>query len=430
MKKLLAATLAAIFVLALLAGCGKRSDNAENEKKTESLWGKSITYVKVELPDKALETESSVARAISPDGSRLFISAAYGPAPYLWDIDDEKKIPVTIGNDITADAFRFMFWNAAMVNLKDSDTMDKFREENADVDTLRGDKLLERIYSTGNGPLLIAAGYTAPVKDNVMIVTDQGRTASFALDVATGTLYAAPEGSLMGVVDGTMYSLSKPNVIKYEMTTGKGLEKTDFSFAMNNGVISNAFVLSDGTLCAVVYGVSGDIKTGVDCSFGVIRPDGSQETYSLGKRVMSQLPAILYAADSKYFVLQNSVSNDIATFVDTVTGEISLLIPDGSSVEKVSLDSRLNEDGAVDTVPDDYKYFRFFTGMADGETIFCSDADSAPSLFRPSTGEVKRLLYGVVMPVFNSYSGNGYDRWLFFDPIDYKNVWVRFEVKK
>ncbi len=55
MKKLLAATLAAIFVLALLAGCGKRRENTENEKKTESLWGKSITYVKVELPDKALE---------------------------------------------------------------------------------------------------------------------------------------------------------------------------------------------------------------------------------------------------------------------------------------------------------------------------------------------------------------------------------------
>ena len=429
MKKLLAATLAAIFVLALLAGCGKRSENTENEKKTESLWGKSITYVKVELPDKALETESSVARAISPDGSRLFISAAYGPAPYLWDIDEEKKIPVTIGNDITADAFRFMFWSAAMVNIKDSDTMDKFREENADVDALKGDKLLERIYSTGNGPFLTAAGYTVPVKDNVMIVTDQGRTASFALDVSMGALYAAPEGFLIGVTDGTMYSLSKPYVIKYEMTTGKELERLDFSFAMNNGVISNAFVFADGTLCAVVYGVGEDMGIGVECVLGVIRPDGSQETYALGKRSMSQLPALLYAADSKYFVLQNSVSNDIATFVDTATGEVSLLVPNGSSVEKAALDSRLNEDGAVDTIPDDHKYFRYFTGMADGETIFCSDSDFAPSLFRPSTGEVKRLLYGVVMPVFNSYSGNGYDRWLFFDPIDYKNMWIRFDVK-
>ena len=115
--------------------------------------------------------------------------------------------------------------------------------------------------------------------------------------------------------------------------------------------------------------------------------------------------------------------------MDTETGEVSLLLPNGSSVEKAALDSRLNEDGAVNTIPDDSRYFRYFTGMADGETIFCSDADYAPSLFRPSTGEVKRLLYSVVMPVFNSYSGNGYDRWLFFDPIDYKNVWIRFDVK-
>ena len=429
MKKLLAATLAAVFVLALLAGCGKRSDNAENEKKTESLWGKSITYVKVELPDKALETESSVARAISPDGKRLFVSAPYAGAPYLWDIDEEKKIPVTIGNDLTADAFRFLFWNTARTNIKDADSFEKFQEEFADVDTMRGDKLLERIYSTGNGPFLTAAGFTVPVKDNVMIVTDQGRSIAFALDVATGALYAAPEGYLMGVADGTMYSLAKPNVIKYEMTTGKEIEKLDFFFAMNNGVISNAFVLADGTLCAVVYGVSEDLKTGVDCALGVIRPDGSRETYALGKRSMSQLPALLFAADSRYFVLQNSVSNDIATFVDTETGEVSLLLPKGSSVEKAALDSRLNEDGAVNTIPDDSKYFRYFTGMADGETIFCSDADFAPSLFRPSTGEVKRLLYGVVMPVFNSYSGNGYDRWLFFDPIDYKNVWIRFDIK-
>ncbi len=213
------------------------------------------------------------------------------------------------------------------------------------------------------------------------------------------------------------------------MTTVKEIEKLYFIFAMNNGVISNAFVLADGTLCAVVYGVSEDLKTGVDCALGVIRPDGSQETYALGKRSMSQLPALLFAADSRYFVLQNSVSNDIATFVDTETGEVSLLLPNGSSVEKAALDSRLNEDGAVNTIPDDSRYFRYFTGMADGETIFCSDADYAPSLFRPSTGEVKRLLYGVVMPVFNSYSGNGYDRWLFFDPIDYKNVWIRFDIK-
>ena len=429
MKKLLAATLAAVFVLALLAGCGKRRENTENEKKTESLWGKSITYVKVELPDKALETESSVARAISPDGKRLFVSAPYAGAPYLWDIDEEKKIPVTIGNDLTADAFRFLFWNTARTNIKDADSFEKFQEEFADVDTLRGDKLLERIYSTGNGPFLTAAGFTVPVKDNVMIVTDQGRSIAFALDVATGALYAAPEGYLMGVADGTMYSLAKPNVIKYEMTTGKEIEKLDFFFAMNNGVISNAFVLADGTLCAVVYGVSEDLKTGVDCALGVIRPDGSRETYALGKRSMSQLPALLFAADSRYFVLQNSVSNDIATFVDTETGEVSLLLPNGSSVEKAALDSRLNEDGAVNTIPDDSKYFRYFTGMADGETIFCSDADFAPSLFKPSTGEVKRLLYGVVMPVFNSYSGNGYDRWLFFDPIDYKNVWIRFDIK-
>ena len=430
MKKLLAAALAAIFVLTLLAGCKKGSEPAEEGKKTGTLWGKTVTYVKVEVPEKALETEGALARAISPDGKRLFISAPYTGAPYLWDIDEEKKISVSLGNDMTAEVLRFMFWNTARMNFKTGDSFERFQEDFADVDTLKGDKLLERIFNSGNVPFFTCAVTTVPAKDNVMIVADSGYTAYFAMDVDTGALYAVPEGILMGVVDGTMYSLSKPSsVIKYEMATGKELGKIDFSFAMNNGIISNAFVMADGTICAVVYGVGEDLKTGVDCALGVLRPDGTEETYSLGKRVMSQIPANLYAADSKYFVLQNSISSDLPTLVDTVNGEVALLVPDGSSLKKESLDSHLNEDGAVNSLPEGYRSYRFFSGMGDGETIFCADTDSAPSLFRPSTCETKRLLYGVMMPVFTTYSGNGYDRWLFFDPIDYKNVWIRFDIK-
>ncbi len=432
MKKILAAALAVIIILTPLAGCKKRKTpvSSEQSETTDTLWDKSVSYVKTELPPDALESDDSVAQAISPDGSRLFISAPYGTVPYLWDIDEEKKIPLSIGNEITADAFRFLFWNMAMINIKDSDAMDKFREENADVDTLKGDKLLERIYSTGDGPFLTAAGYTVPVKDNVMIVSDRSYGMPFALDANTGAIYSVPEGNIIGEIGGTIYALAKPKTIfKYEMATGKELERLDFSFAMENGVASNAFVLADGTLCAVVYDFSGDIQTGVECALGVLRPDGRQEVFSLGKRSMSQMPANLFTADGKYFVLQNSISSDFATLVDTVNGEISLLVPKGSALEKVPLDSRLDEGGTVNALTDDNKFYRFYMGMSDGETLLCADKDSEPALFRPSTVEVKKILPGVVMPVFTSYSGNGYDRWLFFDSINFKNVWIRFDVK-
>ena len=413
-----------VMLACILTGCGEPS--VPDGEKT--LWGKSVDYEIVSVPENAIR-ENTKCWAVSPDGNRFFMSANYGTAPYLWDVNSGKIITVKPANDITDIMIRQMFWNYSLRNLRSEEQKESLKKSFADIDTLSGEALLKRVYSFGNPPFLRTATRTVPVSGNAIVITDSGNTSTFALDTETGYLYAAPEGYCFGVCDEKMYCKRDSRVIvAFDMKTGEKLSETDLEFAGEFLYSQNEYVFSDGTVFAFMVGFDSE-KSCRTSVLAIIRPDGTEKAISLGS--WGRVPNELYSADGVWIALKTTLASDPVVLVNTETDEVTVIGIKDNKLVGTSLEECVGEDGIVDLSLMEAESIILMTGLGDGQTIAGTTLDGVPILIRPDTMEMQRLLndenaaIGVIGSVL---SGNGYDRWLIMN-MNMVNVWIRLKVR-
>ena len=152
------------------------------------------------------------------------------------------------------------------------------------------------------------------------------------------------------------------------------------------------------------------MENGEVCKFVVETPDGTIETYDLGRMMLSMEPDVILSTDGRQILLF-SRNGWVCMLVNRDTGSVSILSYDGV-IKATPLSDCLNENGmipkgygrSIDTlIPVDR--------MSDGRTLLVITLDGVPLLFRPDTLEyVFTPFIGGSMLTPTRMTGNHYNR--------------------
>lgn len=436
--------LIALLLCLLLQACAAPLSEAPigSDAPVRTLWGKQLQYIQEPVPQ--LETApDSGAVAMSPDGRKLLYSAKDG-APFLCDLQTGAVLPMIPGDEATEAVLREYLEYAVMTKLRISNKkdekyqqqMDSYYADHPELVDPEPERLLE-LYSRERETCFTAVCFEAARGNDLILSCSELQG---VLDCDTGRFYSTG-GICYAVSDGKMLvSKDRKEVSLYDMGSGTSTS-LDFSFAAPDGRVVMLYgcgLLSDGAVCAIAGGNLNDDLRSCPAVLGVLRPDGTTETYSLGLMMHGDQQKIL-APDAQTLLICSIVSKMSNCYlIRRDTGEIRLLGAAADGTGGVTVRSALlAECGPADEIPA-LPALRKEDGvlwpaglLSDGQTVllYCDAAECPLVLFRPRIMESAPLFPGQALPNFQAQglSGNGYDAW--FAPYTSRNVWFRLTVE-
>ncbi len=400
MKKVLAG--AACLVL-LLTAC-TAFPNPFKQQNKPSFWEHRAVREKVEVPVEARSSGDSSLFGLTTQGN-FFIHREEGGAPYIWNESEARRVDLTPANVEAKELMQhFVEYSYAQSGIEIPADMDLFDA----YMTLDGEnRLTPRSIGMTFGGDYIAA---------------QDRTGmTWMIDAETGKMYGGREhmyNSAYGdtliapgpVPSGQVFLLDK----KTDKLTIKDYSRTQ-GFDSDQCVLEAASFLSDGSIAVVLRDMKMDLDTGEICKLLIERPDGTRETYDLGRIRFAHEPEMIYSVDAQHILLTNytTVRKGWVYYIDCTTGAVSFLQYEEGKTALEPYTSFLNEAGMVDFEPYGSSIMMILEAMADGQTILLQDDDGRLVLFKPDTLECQCLLEGgeiLYYPLMYNFTGNGYDR--------------------
>ena len=445
MKKQLFVMLTLVFVFLLLAACQKSgvaettlpgpaptqpdgTQSAPTETETqavpepETLWGKTVTAEAVEIPQRALLSESSRAVALAPDGKHL-LCVGYGDAPYLCNLVTGTVTKVTPGDEAAEEFLRERLYLMSLLG-KTQEEVEAYRKEHPELETVSGAELMRQITVRSNS-VLTATPYAPQTEGNYLVVMNNSAGFSGAIDCGTGKLYLAPlQTTCVGVTNDWLIC-RQPGRSEVTLRSAKlgWTREKDFSFALPDAdyaPILGAAGLPDGGLCAVVGGKM-DLEKGQPIVLAVLRSDGGREVYDLGLGYNADSYTVVAADADSILICSENRLNPVVYLVRRSEARVSLLWSgsNGAHAELLSapLADCLNADGMPDLSDrvNGSPILRVVGRLGDGMTALLYDSEAACSilLFRPGEMKVTPLLErdASYIPILGRLTGNGYDLW-------------------
>ncbi len=413
---------AVCLALMLLTGCSTRIRDVF-QPELPTLWGKTVTYSKVQIPEEAFVDPESICRTMAPDGQFLITDHT---APYLWDPETKEKTYLTPAGAEEEELLR-----------KYGVAADATEAEIAKLDELHGKDLLEYYLSQRNGfpqgPPGIAVSYYA--EGNCFWVGDP-MGGSWMIDADTGKMYGGVGKQYVSEKEDAWMVLGMMPRMEVTLIDKKTGQETRKSYAAQAGFekegcsITAASFLPDGSICVVLRDIMFDKETGEVCKMVIERPDGSIECYDLGRISFGREPDMILCADAEHILLYASrYAFAVAPYmIDTKTGDVNVLYMSGGTMTTDPAKDHLDKNGMM---PKDERLgeeqFLFVERLSDGQTLLIQFNGGFPALFRPDTLEISFIYPDGntdTIPVFFSFSGNHYDRLVGHGPDpDLKSYW-------
>ena len=423
------AFLAVLFVLA--CGCAKSGSGAENgtesEKKSETLWDKSVKAETRSLPEAAFAKGAEQCRAMAPDGVTFLMGACANP--YLYNIETKESTYLLPADEETEEALRL---GCTMPFAKGMEILagGKRISSPEELEDLHGKTLVEAyLFAQDMGSFVSLKGTNTPqfVTDGNYMVLRDSNGLSWLVNCGDGTFRlsgnaAAGTGTYAALIGDQLYiyqrGLGELRVV--DQTTGS--EKTeDFrkagKFRDAAGTVTGATCLSDGSICVVLMSTEMDMENGTDCAVVVRSPSGADSVYPLGKVAFNCTPDTILDAGGCLVALAMSNSYGQIYKIDRGTGAISLLFAsEEERITEVPLEECSFTGGKVDRA-EGIDALYCLEALSDGETILCQNMTGQIFLYRPSQSASQYLLSkNAVSPLLTVpyYCSNRYDT--FFAP--------------
>ena len=440
-KTLILSGVLILILTLLLSSCGGGNaaddDDSKNGGATvaagATLWDKKVSFELTDIPIKNADEDSYLAVALTPDGSKVLISGLYH-TPYLSDLSNGSQTNVSCANKTTRITMENQYMLSSLSALKSAEQKEAFKENNKDLDQLSDAEMTDKYFSAMPGFRLLAMTNTVPSKEPYLIVYDNQRGSSGALNVNTGALSLLEKGTCYGIRDGKMVARAdKQNALTlFDCGTGEAAETVSFTFAAVEGYsfIDTAVVLPDGSLAAIVLTYGADSVSDMNVTVGIVHKDGQKTAYELGMLQSSCVPHKIFSADGQNLILGGSSARSPLILLDAQGNKSALGISDNKLTVNDFADCT-DEEGRL-SLPEEQESFFALAPLCDGETLLCANMDGTPLLLRPQTQQLQLLFNGkdAAIPAFaTAYTGNGYDKWLILDSMTMKNQLITLTVR-
>ncbi|MBR2728442.1 MAG: hypothetical protein IKD92_00945 [Lachnospiraceae bacterium] len=362
---------------------------------------------KTEVPVEARGSEDTALFGLTTQGS-FFMQNEEGGNPYIWNESETRRIELTPANIEAEELMRqFAEYSYAQSGIEmpaDMDLFDVYMRLDG------GNRLIPR-------PISMTFG-------GDYIVTQDRTGMTWMIDGETGKMYGGKEHMYTSAYGDTLIApgqVPSGQVFLLDKKTDK-LTIKDYSrtqgFDSDSCVLTATSFLSDGSIAVVLRDMKMDLDTGEICKLLIERPDGTQETYDLGRIQFAHEPEMIYSVDAQHILLTNytTVRKGWVYYIDCTTGAVSFLQYEEGKTALEPYTSFLNEAGMVDFEPYGSSIMMILEAMADGQTILLQDDDGRLVLLKPDTLECQFLLQGGEVlsdPLMFNFTGNGYDRFCY-----------------
>ncbi len=437
MKKTVLILLCAALLVSLCACAEKASEKKDKESREEageavsapSVWGKKLSLEEAEIPAAAYASGAERCVALSPDGRRFLMGT--GVAPYLYDTETGKSIPLVPGDEETTELVRMLSLRISR-NLTD----EQITARQDALAAMSGPELTKEFFTDRGYILQPMHIHAYPADGNYMFLYHAGSGATLVLDCDSGSFYlteAREAGQPCAVQKGKLLlRRSGPSVLNIRNLADGSTEQVDLALPdlfPNGNYVSAAAFLPDGRICAVV-GDSRFDEAGVEHALAVCAPGGKAELIcSLGICQSYRGPDVLIPTEDGFVnaFYNNAGFGEAAIRVALETKEARwLTVNDKGEMEVLDREAfeAKKEAGELPKRP-----LSFLGRMADGKTLLLQDLANGGDLLlcRPAEGAIQYVVRSA--PLISYISGSRDNEYVYVAGLQKEPVFVRIKAE-